>query len=44
MAACAAWRSGVATAPQPWERPVCRSIEMWIMPTAPYDAKSWRRS
>jgi hypothetical protein len=44
IAACAAWRSIMATEPQPRERPVYRSIAMWIMPTAPYGAKSWRRS
>src|SRR5689334_11090090 len=28
IAACAAWRSAIATEPRPCERPVCRSIAM----------------
>ena len=42
MAAWAAWVSGLSTNPKPLERPVSRSVMIWIFSTAPYDSKSWR--
>jgi hypothetical protein len=44
MAALAAALSGMSTKPNPRDWPVSRSVMMLTYSTAPYDAKSWRRS